>query len=219
MDWVNKSWLPWRRPLSDHNPISQQSSTPIRLPILKTGRRAVAYILWKLDSKAQRSKKQEAVSAVSHSNSVKMVPFDRSHTTSYSTSIATIWLSHAVSGIQHDKILCGYSQPKWLLQIVYLQPKFYHPCKFSEDWSGRCWDNRSVRNRFPLHSEVSDTDVDASLLMWQWGVLEWGVQHCMCIVVPQSVGTYEIWYDTRCYFNVQSKADISQLNLPQGTSN
>ena len=26
-------------------------------------------------------------------------------------------------------------------------------------------------------------------------------------------------YDTRCYFNVQSKADTSQLNLPHGTNN
>ena len=28
---------------------------------------------------------------------------------------------------------------------------------------------------------------------------------------------YEIRYDTRCYFNVRSKADTSQLNLPHGT--
>ena len=28
-----------------------------------------------------------------------------------------------------------------------------------------------------------------------------------------------IRYDTRCYFNVRSKADTSQLNLPQGTNN
>jgi len=28
---------------------------------------------------------------------------------------------------------------------------------------------------------------------------------------------YTIRYDTRCYFNVRSKADISQLNLPHGT--
>jgi len=27
--------------------------------------------------------------------------------------------------------------------------------------------------------------------------------------------TDAIRYDTRCYFNVRSKADISQLNLPQ----
>jgi len=26
-------------------------------------------------------------------------------------------------------------------------------------------------------------------------------------------------YDTRCYFNVRSKAGISQLNLPHGTDN
>jgi len=26
-----------------------------------------------------------------------------------------------------------------------------------------------------------------------------------------------IWYDTRCYFNVRSKADTSQRNLPHGT--
>ena len=29
----------------------------------------------------------------------------------------------------------------------------------------------------------------------------------------------DIRYDTRCYFNVRSKADISQLNLPHGTDN
>ena len=33
----------------------------------------------------------------------------------------------------------------------------------------------------------------------------------------------EVWTDTandtRCYFNVRSKADISQLNLPHGTDN
>ena len=26
-----------------------------------------------------------------------------------------------------------------------------------------------------------------------------------------------IWYDTRCYFNLRSKADTSQRNLPHGT--
>jgi len=28
-----------------------------------------------------------------------------------------------------------------------------------------------------------------------------------------------IRYDTRCYFNVRLKADMSQLNLPHGTDN
>ena len=35
-----------------------------------------------------------------------------------------------------------------------------------------------------------------------------------------NAGEYDtIRYDTRCYFNVRSKADISQLNLPHGTDN
>ena len=33
------------------------------------------------------------------------------------------------------------------------------------------------------------------------------------------VDNNNIRYDTRCYFNVQSKADMSQLNLPHGTKN
>ena len=30
---------------------------------------------------------------------------------------------------------------------------------------------------------------------------------------------YDTRYDTRCYFNVRSKADMSQLNLPHGNDN
>ena len=30
---------------------------------------------------------------------------------------------------------------------------------------------------------------------------------------------HAIRYDTRCYFNVRSKANMSQLNLPHGTDN
>jgi len=34
---------------------------------------------------------------------------------------------------------------------------------------------------------------------------------------PSSVLLHqEVRYDTRCYFNVRSKADVSQLNLPHG---
>ena len=38
-------------------------------------------------------------------------------------------------------------------------------------------------------------------------------------VLGQPTGHYTTRYDTRCYFNVRSKADISQLNLPHGTDN
>ena len=37
--------------------------------------------------------------------------------------------------------------------------------------------------------------------------------------VDSSIWYDTIRYDTRCYFNVRSKADISQLNLPHGTDN
>ena len=39
--------------------------------------------------------------------------------------------------------------------------------------------------------------------------------HFSCVVLCHDT----IRYDTRCYFNVRSKADISQLNLPHGTDN
>jgi len=39
-------------------------------------------------------------------------------------------------------------------------------------------------------------------------------QHGLVECVPLSLR-----YDTRCYFNVSSNADISQLNLPHGTNN
>ena len=41
-------------------------------------------------------------------------------------------------------------------------------------------------------------------------------QHVYCL---RLLGYDTIRYDTRCYFNVRSKADISQLNLPHGTDN
>jgi len=39
-------------------------------------------------------------------------------------------------------------------------------------------------------------------------------------LTPAGTGLFcSVLYDTRCYFNVRSKADISQLNLPHGTDN
>ena len=47
-------------------------------------------------------------------------------------------------------------------------------------------------------------------------------QHCLLLgilVRNEYSGNFLVRYDTRCYFNVRSKADISQLNLPHGTDN
>ena len=41
--------------------------------------------------------------------------------------------------------------------------------------------------------------------------VELAISHDDAEPVPQ--------YDTRCYFSVRSKADMSQLNLPHGTDN
>ena len=40
-----------------------------------------------------------------------------------------------------------------------------------------------------------------------------------CVSKGRIHAILRVRYDTRCYFNVRSKADISQLNLPHGTDN
>jgi len=46
-----------------------------------------------------------------------------------------------------------------------------------------------------------------------------GKQHLPPTHVPYSTARPSIRYDTRCYFNVRSKANMRQLNLPHGTDN
>jgi len=46
--------------------------------------------------------------------------------------------------------------------------------------------------------------------------------YATCMATPLSIREHRYdttRYDTRCYFNVRSKADMSQLNLPHGTDN
>jgi len=40
-----------------------------------------------------------------------------------------------------------------------------------------------------------------------------------CTFVLKGAQTRQIRYNTRCYFNVRSKADMSQLSLPHGNDN
>ena len=47
-----------------------------------------------------------------------------------------------------------------------------------------------------------------------WNILE--LEVCMGM---GKTGIPWVPYDTRCYFNVRSKANMSQLNLPHGTDN
>jgi len=49
-------------------------------------------------------------------------------------------------------------------------------------------------------------------------------QYLVSSIGPEEHGLFKVSqpklrYDTRCYFNVRSKANMSQLNLPHGTNN
>ena len=81
-----------------------------------------------------------------------------------------------------------------------------------------------------LPSCVSDAVVPPSLYSTRTDlqqvnpVPDWDGCYWRCSIRSiQEIGprppTRKVLYDTRCYFNVRSKADISQLNLPHGTDN
>ena len=72
--------------------------------------------------------------------------------------------------------------------------------------------NLSVTSRYSIDK------VERIELVWTWRpfppLLYWVVSKSLWNFVSNSG-----LYDTRCYFNVRSKADISQLNLPNETLN
>jgi len=91
----------------------------------------------------------------------------------------------------------------------------------------------------PAHSAHGFGQQVASLVLW-FGLDDWAIdqinreatrtltpsprhasendQHVATPVQKQEPGA-TIRYDTRCYFNVRSKADMSRLNLPHGDDN
>jgi len=54
---------------------------------------------------------------------------------------------------------------------------------------------------------------------WRAGVTRWCGLRSRTVGLRAVAAWNTIRYDTRCYFNVRSKADISQLNLPHRTDN
>jgi len=71
--------------------------------------------------------------------------------------------------------------------------------------------------------KISLDSTEARDIEWQWHQLD---HMLVCTLLQtdnhastQLLSFFTIQYDTRCYFNVRSKADISQLNLPHGTDN
>jgi len=51
--------------------------------------------------------------------------------------------------------------------------------------------------------------------LWSWMMCTSRLADMECIArIQHAIKVYTIRYDTRCYFNVRSKADMSRLNLP-----
>ena len=61
---------------------------------------------------------------------------------------------------------------------------------------------------------ISDDDQQQHLHDHGWTTSRRGQDSPLLVESVRMTDT--IRYDTRCYFNVRSKADISQLNLPHG---
>ena len=73
------------------------------------------------------------------------------------------------------------------------------------------WDVYEDRNSVPTAALVASRLLGDCAAGAGGGVLRY-----VCLFVCLRV---TMRYDTRCYFNVRSKADMSQLNLPHGTDN
>jgi len=67
-----------------------------------------------------------------------------------------------------------------------------------------------MRKEREKKKQVSDVAAANSLDNCEQIVPSW-------VISWMSAAMATIRYDTRCYFNVRSKADMSQLNLPHGT--
>jgi len=75
----------------------------------------------------------------------------------------------------------------------------------------------------PRFRAVTASQKNALDVLYQQYLKSVGLSVCLSVcplTVRYDTIRYDtIRYDTRCYFNVRSKADISQLNLPHGTDN
>jgi len=69
-----------------------------------------------------------------------------------------------------------------------------------------------------LTAENRDRLRNPTLISRVWTTFTFYLMMMICLQCFDAVGL-AIRYNTRCYFNVRSKADISQLNLPHGTDN
>jgi len=99
-----------------------------------------------------------------------------------------------------------------------------------------CWRDGPVRTAMKISTSVkmqrksaaqtptADTPTDLTFVTVTLGIggsrtsAPVSIQHSS-ILIPQVLVDDTIRYDTGCYFNVRSKADMSRLNLPHGSDN
>ena len=109
------------------------------------------------------------------------------------------WQKYPV-GIGGGKHLTTISFFKWGMEAVRLL-------------SRRLW---QLRNDDCYRSSLSTCGYRA----YQWSKIRFWSRFVWCQWIIWRKTLYDtIRYDTRCYFNVRSKANMSQLNLPHGTNN
>ena len=79
---------------------------------------------------------------------------------------------------------------------------------------------RARENMFKQTSSIHDIVVDKSETYYTYAMfLCTACSWCVTIICTCTRYTIGLQYDTRCYFNMRSKADMSQLNLPHGNDN
>ena len=90
-----------------------------------------------------------------------------------------------------------------------------------------CEDERILTTQYLLGSGINKPDVQIMLLPNSCKHANLHAEYTQAMTQmsvrkladANAFHVHRIRYDTRCYFNVRSKADISQLNLPHGTDN
>ena len=139
------------------------------------------------------------------------------------TESAIVWLLSSPFDIYPDLwiFISGWCRSQRrrrqrLSSIVWcMSPTSRRLCGSPTIWRLYCSDrNRATtqrkRERATIHARSHDQTCRDHALKWRRYWISIRSQ-----LLPTRRG--EIRYDTRCYFNVRSKADMSQLNLPHGT--